>query len=79
MEGHEYWPLLLQTVVIVLAILASVRHSEKRITRLETKVESLEDSVERLPGISRALARVEGELHTRAEICARADCPIRNK
>jgi hypothetical protein len=60
--SSEYVPLILQTVVLLIAIVASIRHSEKRITRIETKVESLEDAVKPIPGMSRAVARVEGEI-----------------
>ena len=49
-----------QTVGILVAIVAGLRHTEKRITKLETKVEHLERSVDPLPGISRAVARLEG-------------------
>ena len=58
----DYWPLILQTVVIVLAIVAGIRHSERRITKVETKVEGLEEAVKPIPGISRHLATLEGEI-----------------
>ena len=60
--SSEYVPLILQTVVLLIAIVASIRHSEKRITRIETKVEHLEDAVKPIPGISRHLASVEAEI-----------------
>jgi len=57
----ELWVAIIgQTVVILVAIVAGLRHTEKRITKLETKVEHLERSVDPLPGISRAVARLEG-------------------
>lgn len=57
----ELWVAIIsQTIVILIAIVAGLRHTEKRITKLETKVEHLERSVEPLPGISRAVARLEG-------------------
>lgn len=60
--SSQYVPLILQTVVLLIAIVASIRHSEKRITRIETKVEHLEESVKPIPGISRHLASVETEI-----------------
>lgn len=57
----ELWVAIIsQTIVILVAIVAGLRHTEKRITKLETKVEHLERSVDPLPGISRAVARLEG-------------------
>jgi tetrahydromethanopterin S-methyltransferase subunit B len=57
----ELWVAIIsQTIVILIAIVAGLRHTEKRITKLETKVEHLERSVDPLPGISRAVARLEG-------------------
>jgi hypothetical protein len=59
----EFWAALVgQTIIIVLAIVASRIHAEKRITTIETKVEHLEVEVGRLPGISRAVAKIEGIL-----------------
>ena len=68
----ELWSALIgQTVVIVIAIIAATIRTERRITRVETKVEHLEDTEEtqdhkldrlgsKVGGISRALARLEG-------------------
>ncbi len=58
----KFWPIILQTVVILIAIIASVRHSEKRMSTMETKVDHLEEAVKPIPGISRKLARLEGRL-----------------
>ena len=60
--SSEYVPLILQTVVLLIAIVASIRHSERRITRIETKGDSLEKQVHPIPGISRHLAHLEGEI-----------------
>ena len=51
-----------QTVIIIIAIIAAIRHSEKRLSTVEAKVEHLELEIGRLPGISRAVARIEGKL-----------------
>ena len=59
---NEYVPIVLQTIVIVLAIIGAIRHSERRMSTMETKVDHLEDAVRPIPGISRKLARLEGKL-----------------
>ena len=51
-----------QTVVIIITVIAAIRHGEKRLSTVETKVEHLELEIGRLPGISRAVARIEGKL-----------------
>lgn len=58
----QHWPIILQTVVIVFAIIAAIRHSERRMSTMETKVDHLEEAVKPIPGISRKLARLEGKL-----------------
>jgi hypothetical protein len=58
---NEYWPIILQTIVIVVAIAASFVRTRERITRVETKVEHLEGQVAPIPGMSRAIARLEGQ------------------
>jgi hypothetical protein len=59
----EAWiALVVQTVIIILAIVAGIRRSERRITKIETKVKNLEEAVKPIPGISRALARLEGKM-----------------
>lgn len=68
----EFWAAIVgQTVIIVTAIVAAFVRTEKRITRVETKIEHLE-AIEalaetertlldtRIQGISRAVARLEG-------------------
>ena len=56
----EYWPIILQTGVLLVAFVASAKISERRITQIETKVNHLEEAVRPIPGISRAVARLEG-------------------
>ena len=64
----EFWAATIgQTVVIVVAVVAAFVRTERRITRVETKVEHLEIETAPIPGISRALARVEGELKAHRE------------
>lgn len=59
----ELWVAIVsQTVIVVLAVIAGIRHSEKRVSKLETKVEHLEDVVKPIAGISRSLARLEGQI-----------------
>lgn len=61
MVFSQFWPIILQTLVIIAAIVAAIRHSERRITKIETKVDHLEEAVRPIPGISRAVARLEGK------------------
>ena len=56
--------LLGQTIVIVAAIVAFAMRSERRVTAVETKVAHLESEVRPIPGISRAVARLEGKLNS---------------
>lgn len=59
----DLWAALgLQTVIIIIAIIAAIRHSEQRLSTLETKVAHNEVELSRLPQISRAVARIEGKL-----------------
>ena len=60
----EFWVAIIgQTIVIVAAIVASFLRTERRITTVETKVEHLERETAPIPGISRAVARLEGKAH----------------
>lgn len=68
----ELWVALIgQTVIIITAIVAAFVKTERRITRVETKIEHLEHIEQianaerelldqRIQGISRAVARLEG-------------------
>lgn len=58
---EEYLPIVLQTGVLLIAFIASAKISERRISQVETKIEHLEDAVKPIPGISRAVARLEGQ------------------
>lgn len=61
MMSPELWVAIAgQTIVILLAIVASAMRGEKRISQCETKIEHLENEVAPIPGISRAVARLEG-------------------
>lgn len=50
-----------QTIVLVVIIIGAAMRGERRITRVETKVEHIEFVCEQVPGISRAVARLEGK------------------
>lgn len=64
----ELWLAIVgQTIVIVLAVVAAVRHSERRISRCETEIMNLKEKVQPIPGISRALARLEGQISAHRE------------
>ena len=68
----DFWAALIgQTIIIVTAIVAAFIRTERRITRVETKIEHLEQIEAladqerttldmRVQGISRAVARLEG-------------------
>lgn len=57
----EFWVAIVsQTVILVVTIVAAFVRTERRITKVETQVEHLEQEVESIPAISRALARLEG-------------------
>jgi len=58
---EEYLPIVLQTGILLIAFIASAKISERRISQIETKVEHLEEAVKPIPGISRAVARLEGQ------------------
>ena len=59
----EFWlAIITQTIVIVVAIAAAAVRNERRITKVETEVKHIEVECGRIPGISRALARLEGEI-----------------
>lgn len=56
------WASIIQTALLLAAIVASFVRLRERITRVETKVEFLEGQVSSVPGISRAVARLEGKI-----------------
>lgn len=70
--GTELWAAIIgQTIVLIVAIIAATIRTERRITRVETKVEHLErmDSAQgkdlhalgsKVGGISRAVANLQG-------------------
>jgi len=51
-----------QTIVLVIIIVGAALRGERRITRLEGKVEHVEFVCSQVPGISRSLARLEGKV-----------------
>ena len=59
------WPILAQTVILVIAIAASFFRTRERIVVLETNSKHTEYTlgrmVEKVDGLSRAVARQEGE------------------
>ena len=57
----EFWAAIIgQTVVLVATIVAAFIRTEKRITKVETEIRHLEQETDKIAGISRALARLEG-------------------
>jgi hypothetical protein len=57
----EIYAIILQTIVLLVALVAAALRGERRITKLEGKVEHVESICKQVPGISRALARLEGK------------------
>lgn len=59
--GPELWiAIISQTIVLLFAIIGFALRGERRISQCETKIEHLESEVAPIPGISRAVARIEG-------------------
>lgn len=59
--GPEMWVAIIgQTIVILVVIVGAALRGERRITKLEGKVEHIEAVCSTVPGISRAVARLEG-------------------
>ena len=57
----ELWLAIVgQTIVLLVAIVGFALRSEHRITKVEGKVEHIESVCATVPGISRAVARIEG-------------------
>jgi hypothetical protein len=57
----ELWLAIVgQTIVLLFAVVGMAIRSEHRITKVEDKVEHIESVCQTVPGISRAVARLEG-------------------
>jgi len=56
------WGIVFQTLLLLAAIVGSFVRLRERITQVEVKVEFLEGQVSSVPGISRAVARLEGRI-----------------
>ena len=56
------WSIVFQTALLLVAIVASFMRLRERITELETTVRHLDAATKPIPGISRAVARLEGRL-----------------
>jgi hypothetical protein len=62
MSPEAWIAIIAQTIIIVVAIVSAFVKTEKRITRVETKVEHLEVTTMTIPGISRHLAELKGQM-----------------
>lgn len=72
----EFWAAIIgQTVILIVTIVAAFVRTERRITKLETEVRHIEHECDRIPGISRAVARLEGA----HQACPYAVPPSREK
>lgn len=56
----EIWAIIIQTIVLFIALVGFAMRGERRITTLEGKVEHIDKIAAQVPGISRAVARIEG-------------------
>ncbi len=61
-DWTELLPIIVQTIVIIVAIAAAVKRSERRMTLVENDVEHLKEAVKPIPGISRAVAHLQGKI-----------------
>jgi hypothetical protein len=57
----EFWVAIIgQTIIIVVSVVAAFVRTERRITKMEAEVSHIQSECGRIPGISRAVARLEG-------------------
>lgn len=56
----EIWAVIIQTIILVVGGILLAMRGERRVTRIEGKVEHVEKICAQVPGISRAVARLEG-------------------
>lgn len=56
----ELWGMALQTVVLVVSIGGIIIKVDRRISKLESEIAHIELISTQVPGISRAVARLEG-------------------
>lgn len=59
MTEYSMW-VVGQTIVLAVVIVGAALRSERRITKIETKLEHVDRICGQVPGISRAVARLEG-------------------
>jgi hypothetical protein len=57
----EIWAVIIQTIILAAGAVLLAMRGERRITRLEGKVEHVEQVCSQVPGISRAVGRLEGK------------------
>lgn len=56
----EIWAIVIQTIVLIIALVGFAMRGERRITKIEGKLEHVDTICKQVPGISRAVARIEG-------------------
>ena len=57
----DFWLAIIgQTIILVVTIVAAFIRTERRITKVETEIRHLEVETDKIAGMSRALARLEG-------------------
>ena len=56
----EIWAVIIQTVVLIVTFIVYMVRREHRMTKVEGRITHLEDVVKPIPGLSRAVARLQG-------------------
>jgi hypothetical protein len=56
----ELWGIVIQTIVLIISIGGIIIKVDRRISRLESELLHIESITNQVPGISRAVARLEG-------------------
>lgn len=59
----EIWAIIIQTIVLVVGFVSFMVRREHRLTKVESRIQNLEKAVDPIPGLSRAVARLEGQNH----------------
>jgi hypothetical protein len=59
----EIWAIIIQTIVLVVGFVGFMVRREHRLTKVESRIQNLEKAVDPIPGLSRAVARLEGLNH----------------
>lgn len=56
----EIWAVIIQTIVLIVTFIVYMVRREHRMTKVEGRLTHLEHIVKPIPGLSRAVARLQG-------------------